>query len=66
MNDLIKKIKVKDGITNKFLSVDENGNIVSSNYGKDDIVDITNKIQTLETLSSTIGEKIIDINGEQV
>lgn len=66
MNDILKKIRIKDGVADKFLSVDSNGNVVSTNYGNSDIADMTNRLQILEGTAEALGEKIVEINGEVV
>lgn len=66
MSDLLKKIKVKDGVADKFLSVDANGNMISTNYGNSDMENMTNRLQTLEGVANSISEKIVEINGETV
>ena len=66
MNEIFKKIRIKDSVADKFLSVDSNGNVVSTNYGNSDITDITNRLQTLEGTAEALGIKIVEINGETV
>ena len=66
MKEIIKKIRIKDSVADKFLSVDSNGNVVSTNYGNSDITDITNRLQTLEGTAEALGIKIVEINGETV
>lgn len=66
MDNLVKKLKVKDGIQNKFLAADSNGEMVSTDIGTDDIQDLVNRIQALEGTSQNLSTKIVDINGETV
>ena len=66
MNDILKKIKIKDGVADKFLSVDSNGNVISTNYGNSDMADMANRLQTLEGTAEALGIKIVEINGETV
>ena len=66
MREVVKKNKDKEGVADKFLSVDANGNMISTNYGNSDIENMTNRLQTLEGVANSISEKIVEINGETV
>lgn len=66
MSDLLKKLKVKDGTQDKFLTIDENGNIVSASIGNTDINNISSRVSALEGVTAQLTDKVIDINGEEV
>ena len=71
MAEFIKDLKIKNGVTNKVLSVDNNGNIVSTDKTVNELVTndttdaLAERISSLETTTTTMGQRLQDINGEK-
>lgn len=69
---LEKKLKVKDGVEGKVLTVDASGVMTSSNKDVDDIASATDlsnvesRVTTLEGTVDEISNQIESINGEVV
>ena len=69
MAEFIKDLKIKNGVANKVLSVDNNGNIISTDKNVTELVTndttdaLAERISSLEITTSTMGQRLQSING---
>lgn len=61
-----KKLKVKDGVNGKILTVDAKGNIISSGTAVSEISSLADRITALESTTTELESKVKAINGEVV
>ena len=71
MAEFIKDLKIKNSVTDKVLSVDAKGNIISTDKTVSELVTndttdaLAERISSLETTTSTMGQRLQSINGEE-